>query len=322
MEKLKNHNINKSEYDNVLYKKYLFIDRLGEGTYGDVVRVSSIKHTSKQYALKITKNNKQYNIITKTEYSILKTLKHPNIIKIINFIKSDSDLGICLVLPLYSNNLYKYIRTQLYINNYDTCHILIQLCNGLDYLKKNNIIHRDLKPENILMNDINNIVIIDFGMAVDKTNPRDNFKFNVQTIYYRSPEIFIQCDYDESIDIWSLGCIAYEIYCKKTLFKKKDNISLFIEHNLILGPPTPDFISKYQKLYKYYDDIEYPFYMIYENNKYPLTKSMLLKNDLIKNKNLANFILDCLCWNKDHRITPNAAVKVLKNMQKKIEINM
>lgn len=317
MEKLKNQIINNSEYENVLYKKYLFIDRLGEGTYGDVVRVSPIKHTSKQYALKITKTNKnkQYNIITKTEYSILKPLKHPNIIKIIDFIKGD--LGFGLVLPLYSNNLYQYIRTQLYINNYDTCHILIQLCNGLDYLKKNNIIHRDLKPENILMNDINNIVIIDFGMAIDKTNHRDNFKFNVQTIYYRAPEIFIQCDYDDSIDIWSLGCIAYEIYCKKPLFKKKDNISLFIEQNLILGSPSSDFICKYPQLYKYYDDIEYPFYMIYENNKYPLTKSMSLRTKLIKNKNLANFILDCLCWNKDHRITPNTAVKVLKNMQKK-----
>ena len=101
------------------------------------------------------------------------------------------------------------------------------ILTSLKYLKSKGIVHCDLKPENILFKDFGckQVKIIDFGSS---TFVNDVDYTYLQTRPYRAPEMVFGCVYDFSIDIWSLGCIIYEIITKKVLFNFKrveDNIA-------------------------------------------------------------------------------------------------
>lgn len=84
------------------------------------------------------------------------------------------------------------------------------------------VIHCDIKPENILLikNESNHVKIIDYGSAIFVT--ANNLHFEMQTLPYRAPEITLGADYDYSIDMWSLGCILYEMVTHKVLFAHSD----------------------------------------------------------------------------------------------------
>ena len=318
MEKYEN-NITNDRYifkhKEIINDKYVIHKKIGLGSYSNVFLCTSITNNNiNNYAIKILRNNKVMKYSGHNELSILKKLKHPNIIKIQDNFVYDSFFMI--VMPYYKQNLYQYCKQQLYINHYDTCAILLKITHGLDYLKKNNVIHRDLKPENILIMSLENIVIGDFGMSINKKTTNDVYGFHVQTMYYRAPEIFFKIDYDESIDIWSLGCIAYELYWKKPLFKKNNNLNLFVEQNLVLGHPPLDLLIMCEDTHYLYDDITNPSYIRNNNQIYLLSSSnSKLKKNHNRNLDLISFIVDCCSWKKEDRINPSQALKILKNIQ-------
>ena len=113
-------------------------------------------------------------------------------------------------------------------------------------------------------------------MSIRKTDYDEMNKYKVQTVFYRSPEIFLKDKYDESIDIWSLGCIAYEIYFKKPLFKFFRSEDLFIEQNRILGPPPTLLIKTHPSIYYFYDDITNPSYIKNNNQIYLFSKKLCI----------------------------------------------
>ena len=88
------------------------------------------------------------------------------------------------------------------------------MCLGIKEIHNKKIIHRDLKPDNIFMNKNNEIKIGDFGISKElnfyKTYTKTNKK--IGTIYYAAPEILEEGIYNEKADIWSLGCIIYELF--------------------------------------------------------------------------------------------------------------
>ena len=83
------------------------------------------------------------------------------------------------------------------------------------------MIHSDLKPENIVfrLKSETSVKVIDFGSA---TYIYEECQDYVQTRPYRAPEIIFGCDYDFAADMWSLGCILYEILTSKVLFSQKN----------------------------------------------------------------------------------------------------
>ena len=94
------------------------------------------------------------------------------------------------------------------------------LC-AVKFLHSANIIHRDLKPDNILVTDDMEVKICDFGLArgingVHSAEKRQRSKsITTYTRYYRPPEVILgQTDYDESADVWSLGCTLFEFFQK------------------------------------------------------------------------------------------------------------
>ena len=101
--------------------------------------------------------------------------------------------------------------------------IISQLCTGIKEIHNKKIIHRDLKPENIFLNDDMNIKIGDFGIS----KQLDSFKTHIitknraGTDYYIAPEIINDGTFNEKSDIYSLGCIIYELFTLNIYYKNK-----------------------------------------------------------------------------------------------------
>lgn len=144
----------------------------------------------------------------------MKEFKHPNIVSLLE--QFENSKSIFLVLELCNGgDLSNFIRKQDGKKLSEECSIrfLYQLCCGLLFLRENNIIHRDLKPANILLTEKSENAILklaDFGFA-RMLESSSLAHTHCGTPLYMAPEIFELKDYDNKADIWSIGCIFYEM---------------------------------------------------------------------------------------------------------------
>ncbi len=144
------------------------------------------------------------------------------------YIEERSDKIYYLITQYYPDKtLHHLIRRKLAINepfNSDELKELSkQLLNGINYLHSVNIIHRDIKPGNIFINGLN-LVIGDLGHAkhfkISVSNRVSKFSAAYGTDAYNAPESDDQ-DYSSKIDIWSFGCVLFEMIKLRRLFDQK-----------------------------------------------------------------------------------------------------
>lgn len=89
---------------------------------------------------------------------------------------------------------------------------MYQLIKGVNYCHSRRIIHRDLKPQNILVTQDQTLKIADFGLARVFTLPIKTLTHEIETLWYRAPEILLgQKEYSLGVDIWAVGCIFAEL---------------------------------------------------------------------------------------------------------------
>ena len=155
----------------------------------------------------------------KKEIEILKTLDHPNVIRLIETIETSTRINIVMEY-VKGKSLYQYIRKKpgMKIGNENECkQIFRQLAEGVCYLHKEKITHRDLKLENVLFDQENGVVkIIDFGFSVkgDRKLP-----FQCGTPHYMSPELALKKEhFGHPADIWALGVILFVMLTGKVPF--------------------------------------------------------------------------------------------------------
>jgi dual specificity tyrosine-phosphorylation-regulated kinase 2/3/4 len=120
-------------------------------------------------------------------------------------------------------------------------------------LEEREIIHCDLKPENILICDqeCKKIKIVDFGVS---TKIEEQIYTYVQSRFYRAPEIVLGIPYNAGIDMWSLGCILYELYVGYPLFPgedEKDHMALMME---VKGIPPRSVLARSSRRKVFFDD--------------------------------------------------------------------
>jgi calcium-dependent protein kinase len=207
-----------------IYKK---IKIIGTGGFGEVWLVKN-KNLNKNFAMKIIKKRKKSELDEKeilNEISILKSLDHPNILKILDFFNTNENFNIITEF-CPDGELFAEITKVNRFQEGQAAFILSQILMAISYCHSKNIIHRDLKPENIMIvnrekNGGLQVKIIDFGNAkiFDKEHSENKY---VGSSYYMAPEV-IKRNYDEKCDLWSCGVILYILLTGKPPFDGIDD---------------------------------------------------------------------------------------------------
>ena len=251
--------------------EYRVVDILGEGVSGQVFKVvlETLKESNKinqdnecsniEYALKVIKNKRSFSVQSLIEIKLLDIInkkidpedKFHFIRKIDNFVFHNH---VCIIFELFHESLFDLIK-QSYFKGTSllmTKFVCKKLLEGVAKLHSNEIIHCDLKPENILLkisdNDIH-IKITDFGSACEKSATIYTY---IQSRHYRAPEVIIGNPYSFEIDIWSVGCIAAELFLGVPLFAGKSEYEhIYKIHKFFGNLDLP--ILNYKKYEKYFN---------------------------------------------------------------------
>ncbi|CAK70360.1 unnamed protein product (macronuclear) [Paramecium tetraurelia] len=119
-----------------------------------------------------------------------------------------------IVMELGTQDLYKFISQKQQLPIQQLGQVLKQITKSIAFLHENQLLHRDIKPENyILIGD--EYKLIDFGLVTTQFRSKTT---NVGTVLYQAPELITnENNYTQTIDIWSLGCLFYEILSGQTL---------------------------------------------------------------------------------------------------------
>jgi cyclin-dependent kinase 1 len=195
-------------------KKEVLVQKKGSGANGTVMEATFF-HDNSKIAIKIGERN---NILR--EYSCISRLNNnrspKNVIKNVLPCVEYNDLA-ALIMPSYDTDLAHVINdsSQSLSNDHIKC-ILKHILRGLAHSHALGIIHADLKPANILV-QVNPLecVIADFGLAQKNIGP---LSLHVVSRWFRAPEIIKEDTYSFPIDIWSFGCILFELVTRKVLF--------------------------------------------------------------------------------------------------------
>uniref|UniRef100_A0A3Q3JFH7 Protein kinase domain-containing protein n=1 Tax=Monopterus albus TaxID=43700 RepID=A0A3Q3JFH7_MONAL len=216
---------------------YIKLDKLGEGTYATVFKGRS-KLTDKLVALKeIRLEHEEGAPCTAIrEVSLLKDLKHANIVTLHDIIHTDKSLT--LVFEYLDKDLKQYMDD---CGNILSIPATFTILRGLAYCHRRKVLHRDLKPQNLLINDRGELKLADFGLARAKSVPTKTYSNEVVTLWYRPPDVLLgSSEYSTQIDMWGVGCIFYEMAAGRPLFPGstvEDELHLIFR---LLGTPTED----------------------------------------------------------------------------------
>uniref|UniRef100_A0A8B9PPI8 cyclin-dependent kinase n=1 Tax=Apteryx owenii TaxID=8824 RepID=A0A8B9PPI8_APTOW len=220
---------------------YVKLDKLGEGTYATVFKGRS-KLTENLVALKeIRLEHEEGAPCTAIrEVSLLKNLKHANIVTLHDIIHTERSLT--LVFEYLDNDLKQYLdNCGSLMSMHNVKIFMFQLLRGLSYCHGRKILHRDLKPQNLLINERGELKLADFGLARAKSVPTKTYSNEVVTLWYRPPDVLLgSTEYSTPIDMWGVGCIHYEMVTGRPMFPGstvKEELHLIFR---LLGTPTED----------------------------------------------------------------------------------
>lgn len=201
---------------------YVKLHILGAGTYSTVYKGTS-RLTNKLVALKEIHLERDEGVpfTAIREVSLLKELKHTNIITLHDIIYTEKTLT--LVFEYVDCDLSQFMdECDHKINTDNTRLFLFQLLRGLKYCHDRRILHRDLKPQNILISFSGDLKLADFGLARAMSVPTKTLTDEVVTLWYRPPDVLLgNTEYGSSIDMWGVGCIFFEMAAGYTLFTGK-----------------------------------------------------------------------------------------------------
>ena len=208
-------------------KGFKIIKKLGQGGFRNVYKILS-RFDNKYYAMEeIPLKGETEEIINciKREANILSEFNCNNIVK---YYDSFIDKEKFYILMEYCNGknlkdfLDEYKKNNTLIKENIIYNIIKQISLGIKKIHEMNIVHRDIKPENIFMNENKEIKIGDFGISKQLSSYTKQIANNKGgSLYYTAPETLEKGLYSTKSDIWSMGCILYEILTLNTYFIDK-----------------------------------------------------------------------------------------------------
>jgi len=196
---------------------------VGSGAYG-VVCATIDNRYNRKVAIKKCSNAFEDIIDGKRilrEVRLLQAFDHENICPLLDMIPPTDPhkfTDVYIVLNYMESDLHKIIYSRNKLTDEHYQYFVYQILRGLKYLHSKKVIHRDLKPSNLLVNSNCDLKICDFGLARGLDWKTELTEY-VVTRWYRAPEIMCSHqDYNEKIDMWSVGTILAEMIRGKPLF--------------------------------------------------------------------------------------------------------
>ena len=208
------------------------LDKLGDGAYSVVYKVKR-KEDKKTYALKKVKlqslsDKEKQNALN--EVRILASVKSTFVISYKEAFIDENDKSLCIVMEYADKgDLYQKItqfkKIGRLMEEIDIWKIFIQMTKGLKALHDLKILHRDLKSANIFLFSDGSAKIGDLN--VSKVAKKGLGYTQTGTPYYASPEVWRDQPYDSKSDIWSLGCVTYEMIALHPPFRAENMEALY-----------------------------------------------------------------------------------------------
>ncbi|KAF9233511.1 kinase-like protein [Melanogaster broomeanus] len=202
---------------------FVFGDTLGEGSYSTVMRARHVR-TGQEYAIKILDKNhlirKEKMLVALAEKNSLVKLGagHPGIIHL-HWTFQD-DWSLFFVLDLATNGEMQARVSQMGSLSLSCArYYAAQIVDAMEYMHDKDVIHRDLKPENLLLDSDFRIKITDFGTGKILESAQERANSFVGTAQYVSPELLERNESSKSSDLWSLGCIVFQMIAGKFAFQ-------------------------------------------------------------------------------------------------------
>ncbi|KAK9766788.1 MAPK-activated protein kinase Srk1 [Basidiobolus ranarum] len=227
--------------------RYQLLNKLGDGAFSNVYKAYD-RYRRKLVAIKVVRkfelNSLQRGNILK-EVTIMRTLNHPNIAKLLDF-KESKDFYYLVLELLTGGELFHRIVKLTYFSEDLARHVITQVAEGIYYLhEEKGVVHRDIKPENLLFEPIpmksstekpasvdrfdeekvdegdfiegvggggiGVVKIADFGLS--KVIWNKDTMTPCGTVGYTAPEIVKDEGYSKAVDMWALGCVLYTMLC-------------------------------------------------------------------------------------------------------------
>lgn len=222
---------------------------LGKGSYGEVVRCLCDK-TSREVAVKMTKSDRAYRLAAEKEIVALQLMQgSPHAVQYIRHYEYNGALYIvCELIPRTLHKqatlLHDAYRAFIKGNTKDTRWVefirrtIYACCAALAELHSKGFMHMDVKPDNVMVrgtSELGKPVLIDFG-SVRRIS--ENKYYNVQSLWYRAPEVALEYPYTPKADAWSVGCLLIELVFGQALFRVRNVCELVSKIKRMIGLPT------------------------------------------------------------------------------------
>ncbi|KAL1318436.1 hypothetical protein AAHE18_15G206000 [Arachis hypogaea] len=221
--------------------RYLKREVLGEGTYGVVYKAIDTQ-TGQTVAIKKIRLGKQkegVNFTALREIKLLKELKDPNIIELIDAFPHKGNLH--LVFEFMETDLEAVIRDRnIFLSPGDIKSYLQMTLKGLAVCHKKWVLHRDMKPNNLLIGSNGQLKLADFGLARIFGSPDRRFTHQVFARWYRAPELlFGTKQYGAGVDVWAAACIFAELLLRRPFLQGSSDIDQLGKIFAAFGTPSP-----------------------------------------------------------------------------------
>jgi len=227
---------------------YEKLESLGEGSFGRVYR-GRRRFTGQFVALKLVPkaNKSQLELeALQREVRILTHLDHPNIIKLLDYFETPSD--VVLVMEYAHGELFEVLQSDGALPESTVCTVAKGLTSALAYLHTHRVMHRDLKPQNCLLGSGGVVKLCDFGFARELGRHSVMLSSIKGTPLYMAPEMFKDERYTPSADVWGLGVLLYELAAGKPPYiatNLQDLLTMIVEDKGVEYPPkfSPPLVS-------------------------------------------------------------------------------
>nr|XP_028598706.1 LOW QUALITY PROTEIN: serine/threonine-protein kinase DCLK2 [Podarcis muralis] len=236
-------NGNKCSGASTILEKYKVGKVIGDGNFA-VVKECIERSTGKEYALKIIDKGKccGKEHLIENEVSILRQVKHPNIIMLIEEMDTATELYLVMEL-VKGGDLFDAITSSTKYTERDGSAMVYNLASALKYLHGLSIVHRDIKPENLLVceypDGTKSLKLGDFGLATVVEGPLYTV---CGTPTYVAPEIIAETGYGLKVDIWAAGVITFILLCGFPPFRSENNVQEDLFDQILVGKlefPSP-----------------------------------------------------------------------------------